>query len=427
MTFRFISLTSSHGQFNSPFKIFLQAFNISQPSTILIFTKNELKTIQVSGKQNLFSSSFEFNSINDKKLNFNLDMKIIEGTKCSTKSITVRRLNRRPSTFIQFDKPIYKPNDVVKFHIIMIDNAGKSFHANNIEIIVRDSREIQVEQFTDLENQLSGFYVGEFEIAEDVNVGEWTMSVKIDNTERTKIERKFNVRKYSLPMFDVKIKVDDEIYLENDEFEVEFEVEYIFQEIVDGNFLITFKNLEGDKIFVDKYFGTKIHKKFNVKNFNLKPEDLNPSINLNLITTFEDYQTGLKSSKSKIIKISEDKTHQIHTEYPHVFIPRKRFAVFVKIIDENGDFIQSSNRSIKLTQSSYDKSTLTNFREFNKFLKNGVALFELETHENDLKMIIEIIYKGRKIQDIIKSVKSAIKISSNVESDSLDLKIEKEM
>lgn len=46
-------------------------------------------------------------------------------------------------------------------------------------MIVRDSKEMRVARFTDLSKQENGILSEKFEIKDDVNLGEWTMSVKI--------------------------------------------------------------------------------------------------------------------------------------------------------------------------------------------------------------------------------------------------------
>lgn len=309
----------------------------------------------------------------------------------------IRRFNPRPSAFIQFDKPIYRPTDMVKIQIPITDNAGLPYHVNNIEIVVRDSHDFEIARFTNLEDQRSGLFEEIFEIPEDVNTGEWIISVKLNNDERSRIERKFKVARYSMPLFDIKI---GEINVENGEFEVDIVGEYASGEVVNGIADVKILNFENQEIFGFTGVGEKITRKIRFEELNL--DDFDSVVKLKLQVELKDLKTNLKFKKSKEFEIFKDLHEKIITIHRFPLIPGKTYYIDAQIIDIHSETpLTESNKTIELWQiiEKFTKTIAIKLSE--KMLKNGVAKFEFSTSVDANKIKIETRYKELKLSEIL--------------------------
>lgn len=333
-------------------------------------------------------------------------MIINRANRCITKEMSIRRLGRRPFAFIQFDKPIYKPNDMVKFQILIIDNDGKPYHLNNIEVIVRDSLYLVVEKFHSLEDQATGLFVNEFTIAGDVNTGEWTMHVKLNNDERKRVERNFKVEKYLLPLFDIKINAEDKIHVKNNEFEVELSAEYAHGGVVNGSAAIKIYNHKNQEIFNMIKNGEKIRVKIHVeKDLKLDlMDDFRPSVKLNLVVEFQDSKTSLKFEKSKKIEIFEEENVKIITEHPILLKPGRNYSITAKTVDFDGNSVAQSNKSIELFQiieKSRLYSTVERSKVGEEMIKNGAANFSFKILPNLNQFSVELRHKGMTLMEAV--------------------------
>ncbi|XP_050400640.1 alpha-1-macroglobulin isoform X3 [Patella vulgata] len=103
-------------------------------------------------------------------------------------------------TFIQTDKPMYKPGQKVNYRIMTMKRDLKPRVGKITEVFIKDPNEIRVKQWLDIDSDgLSSF---EFQLAAEPKLGDWTIEANIDN-ELTK--QTFKVAEYVLPKFEVTI------------------------------------------------------------------------------------------------------------------------------------------------------------------------------------------------------------------------------
>lgn len=111
------------------------------------------------------------------------------------------------STFIQTDKAIYKPGQLVQFRSIFLTKslAPHSIDDNSINVTVIDPKRNIAKQWQALSNY-RGLLSLDFQLSEDPMLGDWTIRVQAPRQEQDTLKR-FTVAEYILPTFDVTIQL----------------------------------------------------------------------------------------------------------------------------------------------------------------------------------------------------------------------------
>lgn len=105
---------------------------------------------------------------------------------------------RSVSTFIQTDKPIYKPGEMVHIRVLSLNENGKPVHSA-MNVSIYDSKENLLAQWRN-EISASGVVSKYFELSDQPLLGEWQIKVS-HKTEKS--VRTFLVEEYVLPRFEV--------------------------------------------------------------------------------------------------------------------------------------------------------------------------------------------------------------------------------
>uniref|UniRef100_A0A182NVA6 TEP1-F n=1 Tax=Anopheles dirus TaxID=7168 RepID=A0A182NVA6_9DIPT len=100
------------------------------------------------------------------------------------------------SGLIQFDKPVYKPDDMVQFRVIVLDTKLKPpVHVKFVHVSIFDSQKNLVKTWNAAQ-LLTGVYDGHFQIPSSPMLGIWNIDVKIENVQI--VSKSFEVKEYVL-------------------------------------------------------------------------------------------------------------------------------------------------------------------------------------------------------------------------------------
>ncbi|XP_058448417.1 thioester-containing protein 1 allele S3-like isoform X2 [Malaya genurostris] len=135
------------------------------------------------------------------------------------------------SIFIQTDKPVYKPGDILRFRVILVDvdtRPVKYLKTINIGLQDADKNSIREWQFARLYN---GIFESAVQLASSPLLGNWTLTV---NTDYDAGQKQFEVREYVLPKFFVKAYPSEILLLHKKQVIVTVESAYTFGKPVDG-------------------------------------------------------------------------------------------------------------------------------------------------------------------------------------------------
>ncbi|XP_053693028.1 thioester-containing protein 1 allele R1-like [Sabethes cyaneus] len=135
------------------------------------------------------------------------------------------------SIFIQTDKPIYKPGDIVRFRVIAIDADTRPVTSyKTIDVGLTDSVGNSIRQW-----KYARLYTGVFEsavqLASSPNLGNWNLTATVGDYQ---VVKQIEVREYVLPKFIVKAYPSGVLLIEKKKVSVSVESSYTFGKHVDG-------------------------------------------------------------------------------------------------------------------------------------------------------------------------------------------------
>ncbi|XP_065437353.1 complement C4 [Chrysemys picta bellii] len=151
--------------------------------------------------------------------------------------------------FIQTDKPIYTPNTKVKYRIFTLDNAMKPAN-EKIQVIVLNSKGMVVKKSA---LQTKPMTSGHFVIPDIADPGNWKILAWFDGYEMSNSSAEFEVKKYELPSFEVKlIPLEPYYHIWNKTFTFDIYATHSYGKGIDGVAYVRFGIIEetDKKIFL---------------------------------------------------------------------------------------------------------------------------------------------------------------------------------
>ncbi|XP_070504691.1 CD109 antigen-like [Chironomus tepperi] len=269
---------------------------------------------------------------------------------CSTKQFFITPEPRSYYTFIQTDKPIYKPGDEIKFRVLVIDRKLKPLHMNNIKVDFIDPQNRVIQSFDDLETQHIGVFENSFKLSTSTVLGDWKIQAVVDKKEQFLEQKSFSVQKYVLPLFEVQVETDEKNYLIEDDMGILFYAKYSFGEFVTGNAEFVIRNINTEQIYLRKTFENVVEDQslsYNIKDdFKLKKID---EVNkLEAIVKFTEPQSGITFNKSTIFYVHKNPRYKIVPLHPPTFIPGTKFELKVLIKDYKDEQVMDHDEDVVL-------------------------------------------------------------------------------
>jgi len=327
----------------------------------------------------------------NKKLNLAVTLYSDKKNQCSTKEFIVTPEPRNYFTFIQTDKPIYKPGDEVKFRILVVDRHMKPFHMNNIKVDFIDPFGRTIQTFGDLEAQYHGVFESSFTVSSSTVLGDWKIQAVVDRKEQFSTEKSFGVQKYVLPLFEVQVATNEKNYLLEADMTISFFAKYSFGEFVTGNAELIIRNPKTEQTYFRKTFENIDEDEtvsYNIKN-DLKVKRLDEVNKLEAIVKFTEPQSGITFNKEAIFYVHKNPRYKIVPLHPPNFKPNSKFEVKVLIKDYKDEQIMEHPEDVELKFSYTTKGRRPRtsveylgiedgYAKHNIIIPKGVLKFDLE-------------------------------------------------
>ncbi|XP_051750126.1 complement C3 isoform X5 [Ctenopharyngodon idella] len=148
--------------------------------------------------------------------------------------------------FVQTDKPIYTPASTVRYRIFCLTPNMKPLSQSGIMVEVMNPQGITVssEKIYPVKGMAYGFYA----IPEVSSTGMWKVVTRHTNTPQKTFTTDFEVKEYVLPTFEVKLIPSKSFYYVDDQsLAVDIEAKYLIGQKVDGNAIVVFGVIDGEK------------------------------------------------------------------------------------------------------------------------------------------------------------------------------------
>ncbi|XP_064415025.1 alpha-2-macroglobulin-like [Latimeria chalumnae] len=135
-------------------------------------------------------------------------------------------------TFVQTDKPIYKPGQTVKFRIVSLDRKFIAVHQKYPVVQLQDPKKNRIAQWLNVETQ-QGIADLQFVLNSDPPLGTYILTVEKYKKSRT--IHSFMVEEYVLPKFEIQVKAPHLITILEKQFTVEICGKYTYGKPVQGD------------------------------------------------------------------------------------------------------------------------------------------------------------------------------------------------
>ncbi|XP_046801006.1 CD109 antigen-like isoform X2 [Lucilia cuprina] len=381
----------------------------SEPATIKVAIKgpsyNEEKTVEISPSH---TEVVNFEIPNLKSGKYQLESEGIKGL-IFKNSTELNFKNKKPKTYIQTDKAVYKPGDLIQYRIVVLDeNTRPAKLEQPLTLGFKDGAGNFVKQIKDIQ-LTKGVYTGEFQLSDQPVLGEWIMEVNLSpNEDDTKTEKKFHVDKYVLPKFSVDIETAKDIAYDIP-LKITIRSKYTYGQPVKGQATIAIDAQYG-KLKTQKTIKVdgKGHVEFDLRkdlglekpNFNSGYGNYSTTPPINIFATMTEEYTGNKQNKTASVNLHRSRYVIEVPEKVYDYVVNKTFELkaFVKNLD--GSPVQDGKHMAKLSIGK--DSMFYNEKEdsvecvyTSELDKNGMVLFKVTLPKVDYYYNVRLIYADR--------------------------------
>lgn len=150
-------------------------------------------------------------------------------------------LSRAPGILLETDKPIYKPSQRIQGRVILLDNGLRPL-AGAVEVTFHDGKGVRIDRKQLLADEF-GVAAFSLDLAKELNFGTWKIRARSEGSESV---RDVRVEEYTLPHYDLSVKLPKSWALVDEPIEGSVEAKYFFGKDVEGT----------GKVIAKRYVGT---------------------------------------------------------------------------------------------------------------------------------------------------------------------------
>ncbi|NWU08051.1 CO4 protein, partial [Cephalopterus ornatus] len=151
--------------------------------------------------------------------------------------------------FIQTDKPIYTQSSKVKYRIFILDNAMRPTD-DTVTVAVLNSKGMVVKKS---DQKIKAVFSEHFEIPDVAEPGTWKIKAWFHQHEMSNVSAEFEVKKYELPSFEVKlIPLQPYYHIWNESFVFDIEAKHSYGKEIQGAAYVRFGIIDENenKVFI---------------------------------------------------------------------------------------------------------------------------------------------------------------------------------
>ncbi|NXY04628.1 CO4 protein, partial [Pteruthius melanotis] len=167
----------------------------------------------------------------------------------AAKSTRILLSSKKGYIFIQTDKPIYTPNSQVRYRIFILDNAMRPTH-DTVTVAVLNSKGMVVKKS---DRKINAVFAEHFDIPDIAEPGTWKINAWFHQYEMSNVSAEFEVKRYELPSFEVKlIPLHPYYHIWNESFVFDIEAKHSYGKEIQGAAYVRFGIIDEteNKIFI---------------------------------------------------------------------------------------------------------------------------------------------------------------------------------
>ncbi|XP_063427674.1 CD109 antigen-like [Mytilus trossulus] len=273
---------------------------------------------------------------------YKIRVRVIGDIKFDKTAIEIRVTEKASSIFIQTDKAIYKPGDLVQFRVVGTNQRLKVLRYP-LTIYIQDPKNNRVKQFLNV-RPVFGVFAGTFQLSTLTNLGRWTITVE---QKRGKKSKRFDVQRVVLPKFEVNVVLPP-FELKTDRFfTVTVNALYTFGKPVDGDAELIIKSQWNSEVQIIKKF--KINGKATIK---VLMSDVVPKLGtyITVIAKVNETITGISvNDTGDVVIYDTDEELTFSSSMLNVFKPGLYYTIMLKARRRDGSNLESILDSVNIT------------------------------------------------------------------------------
>lgn len=302
-------------------------------------------------------------------------------------------------TFIETDKPIYKPGQTMQMRVVTLDTELKP-RSELVTVEVLDAKGIKIFR-RNAETDDFGMASLELPISTEPNLGVWKIKVV---TEDTKSEIDVRVEKYVLPKYEVNLELPKQWFLVNEPIIGTISANYSFGKPVQGEIEITALRYVGDW---EEY--ARFTKAIDGEtDFELPAAGYVAGVpsaqgmgNVRLEITIREKATGYEESTSQLLTITESPVNIQIIPESSVFKPGLPFT-FMVITETPDNQPVEQELELEITYLDEDYQEITQHKESIK-TDNGKSVIEVEAPKKSVVLIIDVFSEAGSTSQVIEA------------------------
>ncbi|NXE59078.1 CO4 protein, partial [Calcarius ornatus] len=167
----------------------------------------------------------------------------------TAKSTRILLSSKKGYIFIQTDKPIYTPSSQVRYRIFILDNAMRPTD-DTVTVAVLNSKGMVVKK---ADQKINAVFGEHFAIPDIAEPGTWKIKAWFHQHEMSNVSTEFEVKRYELPSFEVKlIPLHPYYHIWNESFVFDIEAKHSYGKEIQGAAYVRFGIIDENenKIFI---------------------------------------------------------------------------------------------------------------------------------------------------------------------------------
>ncbi|XP_016984792.2 alpha-2-macroglobulin isoform X2 [Drosophila rhopaloa] len=344
---------------------------------------NETQTVELAKSDEFKQITFKLPPLESG--DYNLTAEGIKGLEFKN-STKLNYENFKPYIKIQTDKGKYKPGDTINYRVLFLnENLLPDTAEDEVVVWFEDSKRNRIKQEKHIKTT-GGVYTGKFELSEFATLGSWSLQVQNggqqSNTEggmfgrhyrpypfwRRSDERvNFEVEKYVLPKYSVKMEATKQVSVRDGELNVVLKANYTYGKPVNGKVLVNvhldetsvWENVDGKTVRNDfpghsvigtaDMVGGKAKLTLDLKEFASYLPHKTSSSYATITATVEEDFTGVKLNETAGVQLYPYRYEMSCTDYSTCFSfkPDKEHEIDFKITFVDGSLVTDTKSVVK--------------------------------------------------------------------------------
>uniref|UniRef100_A0A1I8QF42 TEP1-F n=1 Tax=Stomoxys calcitrans TaxID=35570 RepID=A0A1I8QF42_STOCA len=308
------------------------------------------------------------------KFNYSLTAEGVKGITLNKTQELYAITEGGPRVYIESDKGLYKPGDVVQFRVIVLNEHVQITRIiEPIRIQILDAQKNRIKQFKDIQLD-RGVYAAKFQLSKQPILGEWTITVHISGKYNMDKNYRFKVMKYVLPKFSVHIENDRYMWNKDNILRATIYGKYTYGKYVQGT--VDVSVLESSRDF--KYAKNQT---VEIGDGEVKTEvvfdvqDVSYSWKLYIVATLREKHTNVTASAESEVQFQYGRYNLFVPDSGIGFGDKKPNRFELHVENWNGTPVRDRTTPVFMHMKEKKLSSLLD--------ENGVAVFEFEYETTD--------------------------------------------